>query len=61
LEVYIYANYVGPVIDRKSILYCMFLGENFVTWRSKKQNVVVRSSTEAEFQAMTNEMWYYYG
>jgi len=30
----------------------MFLGGNLVTWRSKKQNVVARSSAKAEFKAM---------
>ena len=30
----------------------MFFGGNLVTWRSKKQNVVARSSAEAEFRAM---------
>ena len=30
----------------------MFLGGNLVTWRSKKQNVVARSSAEVEFKAM---------
>ena len=30
----------------------MFLGGNLVTWRNKKQNVVARSSVEAEFKAM---------
>ena len=32
--------------------YCMFLGGNLVTWKSKKQNVVARSSVELEFRAI---------
>ena len=31
-----------------------FVGRNLVTWRSKKQNVVSRSSAEAEFRAMAH-------
>jgi len=31
----------------------MFLGGNLVTWRSKKQNEVTRSSEKAEFRVMT--------
>ena len=53
MEVYTDADYVGSVTDRRSTSgYCMFLGENLVTWRSKKQNVVARSSAEAKFRAM---------
>ncbi|RVW20625.1 Retrovirus-related Pol polyprotein from transposon TNT 1-94 [Vitis vinifera] len=33
--------------------YCSFVWGNLVTWRSKKQSVVARSSAEAEFRAMT--------
>jgi len=32
----------------------MFLGGKWVTWRSKKQNVVARFSTKAEFRAMAH-------
>ncbi|XP_057514198.1 uncharacterized mitochondrial protein AtMg00810-like [Actinidia eriantha] len=53
LETYTDADYAGSVIDRRSTSgYCTFLGGNLVTWRSKKQNVVARSSAEAEFRAM---------
>ena len=31
---------------------CTFVGENFVTWRSKKQNVVAKSNAKAEFRAV---------
>jgi len=30
----------------------MFLGGNMVTWKSKKLNVVARSSAEVEFRVM---------
>lgn len=32
----------------------MFLGDNLVTWGSKKQTVVVRSSAEAKFKAIAH-------
>lgn len=42
-------------MDRRSTSgYCSFVGGNLVTWRSKKQNVVARSSAEAEFRAVAH-------
>jgi hypothetical protein len=47
------ADYAGSIVDRRLTFgYCTFVGGNLVTWRSKKQNVVARSSSEAEFRAM---------
>ena len=40
------------MIENSTMGYCTFLGEKLVTWRSKKQNVVARSSAKAEFKAM---------
>ena len=53
VEAYTDADWAGSITDRRSTSgYCTFVGGNLVTWRSKKQNVVARSSAEAEFRAM---------
>ena len=53
LEAYTDADNAGSPVDiRYTSGYCTFLGGNLVTWRSKKQNVVARSSAESEFTAM---------
>ena len=53
LEAYTDTDYAGSLVDKRSTTgYCTFLGGNLVTWRSKKQNVVARSSAESEFRAI---------
>ena len=53
LKAYTNANYAGSIDDRRSTSgYCTFLEGNLITWRSKKQNVVARSSIKAMFRAM---------
>ena len=53
IEVYTDADWAGAVDDRRSTFgYFTFVGGNLVTWRSKKQNVVARSSAEAEYRGM---------
>ena len=53
LEAYTDVDWAGSIVDRRSTSgYCTFLGGNLITWRSKKQHVVARSSAEAEFRAM---------
>ena len=57
LEAYTNVDYASSIIDRRSTLgYCTFFGGNLVTWRSKKQNVVERSSAKAEFRSMVLEI-----
>ena len=55
IEVYTDADWAGSVTDRRSTSgYCSFIWGNLVTWRSKKQSVVARSSAEAEFRALSH-------
>ncbi|RVW43409.1 Retrovirus-related Pol polyprotein from transposon RE1 [Vitis vinifera] len=52
-EVYSDADWAGNIIDRWSTSgYCSFVWGNLVTWKSKKQSVVARSSAEAEYRAL---------
>ncbi|RVW47126.1 Retrovirus-related Pol polyprotein from transposon RE1 [Vitis vinifera] len=53
IEIFSDADWAGSVTDRRLTSgYCSFVWGNLVTWRSKKQSVVARSSAEAEFRAM---------
>ncbi|XP_062114065.1 secreted RxLR effector protein 161-like [Humulus lupulus] len=49
------ADWVGSVDDRKSTSgYCTIISRKVVTWKSKKQTVVARSSVEAKCRAMAH-------
>ena len=57
VEAYTDANWAGSPSNRKSTTgYCIFLGGNLITWRSKKQTAVAKSSAEAENRAMAHIM-----
>ncbi|XP_040366874.1 secreted RxLR effector protein 161-like, partial [Rosa chinensis] len=49
------ADWAGNITDRRSTSgYFIFVGGNLVTWKSKKQKVVARSSAEAEYRGMAH-------
>ena len=51
------ADWAGDVNHRISTTgYLQFLGLNPISWSSKKQTIIARSSTEAEYRAITSAL-----
>lgn len=47
------ADYATNIDDRRSTSgYCIKIGSNLIAWCSRKQSVVVRSSTKAEYRSL---------
>ncbi|KAE8695793.1 hypothetical protein F3Y22_tig00110684pilonHSYRG00005 [Hibiscus syriacus] len=53
LKAYCDSDWVACPISRRSIYgFCIKLGSSLVSWKSKKLNVIARSSVEAEYKSM---------
>ncbi|GJY04698.1 ribonuclease H-like domain-containing protein [Tanacetum coccineum] len=49
------ADWEGCLATRRSTsVYCVFLGDNLLTWSSKRQDTLSRSSAEAEYRGVAN-------
>ncbi|GJY67429.1 ribonuclease H-like domain-containing protein [Tanacetum coccineum] len=55
LIAYSNADWVGcPSTRRFTSGYCVFLGDNLLSWSAKRQNTLSRSSDEAEYRGVAN-------
>ncbi|GJS64180.1 ribonuclease H-like domain-containing protein [Tanacetum coccineum] len=51
------ADWAGcPATRRSTSGYCVFLGDNLLTWSSKRQETLSRSSADAEYRGVTNDV-----
>jgi hypothetical protein len=55
LQAFSDTDWAGNRDDRRSTgSFCIFLGNNLISWSCRKQATVARSSTEAKYKALAN-------
>nr|XP_043639314.1 uncharacterized mitochondrial protein AtMg00810-like [Erigeron canadensis] len=55
LETFVDANLAKCVVTRKSVIgFCLFLNGSLVSWKSKKQLTLSKTSAEAEYRALAS-------
>ena len=55
ISIFTDADWAGDVDDRRSTSgFAVFIGPNLISWCSKKQRTVLRSSTKAEYKGLAN-------